>query len=291
MKRYLPLICMAILAHTIASLVANTAHAQTKDVVVIGGALTEIVYALGAEHRIAGTDTTALYPLAAQQTPKVGYQRSLSAEGVLSLKPKIVIAASESGPQAALAQIRQAGVQVELFPAEHSADQVLENVGRIAKILSIAKQGEAFQAKMRQELGQMSDTVSKFTGPKPKVMFLLAHGAAPQASGTGTAAHAMIELAGGENVFGRADGVNSYSGYRPLTAEGVVTAAPDVILISEQGLAGQGGVEGILKRSGLALTPAGQAKRIVKMDALKLMGFGPRLPETVAELARLFRAR
>jgi iron complex transport system substrate-binding protein len=202
---------------------------------------------------------------------------------VLSLKPKIVIAASEAGPQAALAQIRQAGVTVDLFPAEHTAAQVLDNVGRIAKILSMPKEGAAFQAKMRQELDQMRDFVSGLSGRKPKVLFLLAHGGTPQVSGAGTAAHAMIELAGGENAF------SSFTGYRPLTSEGAVNAAPDVILISEQGLAGQGGVEGLLKRPGLALTPAGQAKRIVKMDALQLMGFGPRLPQTVIELAKLLR--
>jgi iron complex transport system substrate-binding protein len=272
-----------IISFVVMLLAAGSAIAQSKDVVIIGGALTEIVYALGAEHRIAGTDTTAIYPPAALATPKVGYQRALSAEGVLSLRPKIVIAASEAGPQAALTQIRQAGVTVDLFPAEHSAEQVLENVGRIAKILAIPKEGAAFQAKMRQALDQMRDFVSGLSGRKPKVLFLLAHGATPQVSGVGTAAHAMIELAGGENA------VTSYTGYRPLTAEGVVTAAPDVILISEQGIDAQGGVEGLLKRPGLALTPAGQAKRIVKMDALQLLGFGPRLPQTVMQLAKALR--
>jgi iron complex transport system substrate-binding protein len=262
---------------------ADRAYAQTKDVVVVGGALAEIVYALGAEKRIAGTDTTAIFPPAARDTPKVGYQRSLSAEGVLSLKPKIVLAASEAGPTAALAQIRQAGVKVELFPAEHTAAQVIENIARVAAALEIPKQGAALQAKMRAELDQMRDTVSSFGGRKPKVLFLLAHGGTPQVSGEGTSAHAMIVLAGGENAF------SGFKGYRPLTSEGAVTAAPDVILISEQGLDAQGGIDGLLKRPGLSLTPAGQAKRIVKLDALQLLGFGPRLPQTVVELARLIR--
>ena len=270
-------------------LVCLQAHAQPKeatpkDVIVIGGALAEIVYALSAEHRLAGTDTTAIYPLAARETPKVGYQRSLSAEGILSLKPKIIIAASEAGPKAALDQIREAGVSIELFPAQHTASQVIENIGRIAKILEIPKQGAALQTKLRRELDQMRDTVSGLGGRKPKVLFLLAHGSTPQVSGNGTAAHAMIELAGGENA------INSFTGYRPLTAEGAIAAAPDVILISEQGLEAQGGIEGLLKRPGLALTPAGQSKRIVKMDALQLMGFGPRLAQTAVLLATQLRA-
>ena len=151
----------------------------------------------------------------------------------------------------------------------------------------MSQQGTALQNKIRQELDQMRDTVSGLgfgaSGRRPKVMFLLAHGAAPQVAGTGTAAHAMIELAGAENAFA------SFSGYKPLTAEGAITGAPDVILISDQGFEAQGGMDGVLKRPGLALTPAGLAKRIVKMDALELLGMGPRLPQTVVTLAKLLR--
>lgn len=265
------------------SLIACTASAQTKDVVVVGGALAEIVYALGAENRIAATDTTALYPPAARDTPKVGYQRSLSAEGVLSLKPKLVLAASEAGPPAAIAQIRNAGVRVESFNAEHSAAQVLAYIERIATLLDVPKDGQKLVARMRAELDQMRDQVAAYGAKKPRVLFLLAHGGSPQVTGEGTAAHAMIELAGGENVM------KGFSGYRPLTAEAATAAAPDVILITDQGLDAQGGIAGLLTKPGLALTPAGQNKRVVKMDALQLLGFGPRLPATVSSLARLLR--
>lgn len=264
---------------------ASNAVAQSRDVVVIGGGLTEIVYALGAQDRIAGTDTTSMYPEAARATQKVGYQRALSAEGVLSLKPKLILAVGEAGPPAALAQIRSAGVRIENFASEHTVSQVTDNVKRIAELLGMPKEGEKLITQLRTSLDRMRDAVSAYSGARPKVVFLLAHSASSsQVSGEGTAAHAMIELAGGENAM------RGFKGYRPMTAEGMVNAMPDVILISDQGLEAQGGIDGILKKPGVMLTPAGQAKRIVSMDALQLLGFTPRLPETVTRLAAQFRA-
>jgi iron complex transport system substrate-binding protein len=258
--------------------------AQTRDVVVIGGGLTEIVYALGAEARLAAVDTTSMFPDAAKALPKVGYQRSLSAEGVLSLKPKLILAAGEAGPPTALAQIRSAGVPIESFAADYSASTVVENVRRVAVLLGIPREGERLAGKLKAAIDNMRDTVSGHRGPRPKVVFLLAHSSASsQVAGEGTAAHAIIELAGGENAM------TGFKGYRPLTSEGVISAAPDVILISDQGLAAQGGIEGVLKKPGMSLTPAGRARRVVSMDALQLLGFTPRLPETVIALAARMR--
>jgi iron complex transport system substrate-binding protein len=90
---------------------ADTAGgADRARIVAVGGDVTEILYALGADALIVATDTTSLYPSAALQTPKVGYLRSLAAEGILSLEPTLVIAAGGAGPPETLAQLRDAGV-------------------------------------------------------------------------------------------------------------------------------------------------------------------------------------
>ena len=73
-------------------------RAQAKAaprLVTLGGSITEIVYALGAEAQLVGTDSTSFYPPAAAKTPKVGYFRQLSAEGILSLRPDAMVAAQE----------------------------------------------------------------------------------------------------------------------------------------------------------------------------------------------------
>lgn len=263
----------------------SSASAQQKDVIVIGGALTEIVYALGAENRIAATDTTSSYPPAVNQLPKVGYQRTLSTEGLLALKPKLIIATGEAGPVTTLQQLKAAGVPVTVLPTDYSMESVLERTRKVAALLNMDAQGEALAGKLSAEWDAVRKTVAAWRGRKPRVLFVMAHGGpTPQVAGEATSADAVIRFAGGENAM------SGFKGYRPLTSEGAVTAAPDVILITSEGLATQGGVAELLKRPGLSLTPAGQKKNVVAMDALMLMGFGPRLPQAVGELHRSFGA-
>ena len=97
---------------------------KAPRLVTVSGAITEIVYLLGAEAQLVGTDTTSLFPVAAQKTAKVGYMRQLSAEGLLSLKPDAIIATTEAGPPVVLDQIRSAGVKVELIPVDHTWAEV-----------------------------------------------------------------------------------------------------------------------------------------------------------------------
>jgi iron complex transport system substrate-binding protein len=262
---------------------AAPTQAQQKDVIVVGGALTEIVYALGAEARIAGTDTTSMFPEAAKSLPKIGYQRTLSAEGLLALKPKILLGTGEAGPPPVLAQLRAAGMQVEVLPTNYTIQSVVERVKKSAQVLGMSGQGDALIAKLNSEWDVATKQVAARTGKKPKVLFVMAHGGpTPQVAGEETSADAIIRLAGGENAM------SGFKGYRPLTSEGVVTAAPDYILITSEGLTAQGGVDELLKKPGLNMTPAGQKKRVIFMDALKLMGFGPRLPQAVRELNDAF---
>ena len=82
--------------------------ADPARIVSIGGAITEILYALGFEDRLAGVDTTSLYPRRAlRDKPNVGYMRQLSAEGVLGLNPSLVLAVQGSGPKETMEMLRE----------------------------------------------------------------------------------------------------------------------------------------------------------------------------------------
>ncbi len=253
---------------------------DTSRIVSLSGAVTEIVFALGAGDRVVGVDTTSSYPEAARRLPTVGYQRALSAEGVLSLRPTLVLATMDAGPPAAIAQLRASGVALLLVPAEPTIDGVRAKVRAVAQALGLAERGEALVRIIEADLARAAALVERARG-RPQVLFLLGRlEATPQAAGTGTAADAMIRLAGGANA------VTGYAGYRPLTPEAAVAAAPDVLLVTEAGLEGAGGIEGLLALPGLALTPAGRARRVVAMDALYLLGFGPRVGQAALDLAR-----
>jgi iron complex transport system substrate-binding protein len=267
------------------------AAARATRVVSVGGAITETVAQLGAERLLVGVDTTSEFPASLATLPRVGYQRALSAEGILSLRPTLLLASADAGPPAALAHLKAAGVPIARAEGDHSYEALLRNVSTVGGALDLPQASVALQARLELEWREVNQELRardrSRSGTAPRVLFVLSHAAnAVQASGAGTAADAMIRYAGGQNVFG--SGPGRFDGYRPLSAEAVIAAAPQVLLCTRQGIAALGGTEGLLARPGLALTPAGRAGRVVAMDALLLLGFGPRLPQAVRELALAF---
>ncbi|MCS7080664.1 MAG: ABC transporter substrate-binding protein [Chloracidobacterium sp.] len=253
---------------------------DVSRVVAAGGSVTEIVYALGAEGALVGCDASSLYPEAATKLPQVGYVRALSAEGVLSLRPSLVLTLPEAGPPDALAQLRASGTPVLTVPAEASIEGVKRKIRAVAQALDRQPQGEELIRRLDADLVQAQAYLAG-RAEKPKVMFIYARGqGAANVAGRDTAAAEMIRLAGGVNAF-------DFEGYKPLTAEAVVAAAPDVILLPSRGLQSSGGVAGVLAMPGVKQTPAGRNQRIVAVDDLLLLGFGPRTGQGVLELARL----
>ena len=248
-----------------------------QRLVAVGGAITEVVYALGAEALLVGTDTTSLYPEAATRTPKVGYLRQLSAEGLLSLRPDAIVGAGDAGPATVLEQVKSAGVRVELVPADHSFEEVLRKVAVVGAVTGRQAQAAALAQTLKATWAQVQTAVAQ-APRKPRALFILSHNGSPMVAGTGTAAHALLTLAGAENV------VQQFAGYRPLTAEAMALVAPQVIVNSTQGIEALGGVDAFWRRPELALTPAFQRKALVTMEASHLLGFGPRMPSAVQAL-------
>ncbi len=269
----------------VVALPSLAARKAQPRLITISGAITEVAYALGAEAQLVGTDITSLYPPAALKTPKVGYMRQLSAEGLLSLKPDAVIATTESGPPVVLDQLRSAGVRLELINADHSWGEVQRKVQAVGRAAGREAQAAELQRKLDAQWGEVQGRVAAAGNKrKPRVLFVLSHSASPQVSGEKTAADAVIRFAGGINCL------SGFQGYRSMTAEAMASAAPDFILTSDQSIEAHGGVDRFWQRPELALTPAYAKRSLVTMDALLLLGFGPRLPEAVGELHRKLQA-
>ncbi len=264
-------------------LIMALAHAgQPERIVTVGGALTEIVYSLGAESRLVGNDTTSYYPKQAEALPKVGYQRALSAEGILSLNPDMVILTDEAGPPAVINQIKSAGVDILELKAGRSLDDVKQSVQTIAKALGRERKAAALIKTLNKHQAQLVAAKQKTKAYK-KVMFVLQHGGgAPMVAGVNTAADSIVKLSGGINA------VTDYQGYKPLTPEAAVALNPDVILITKQGLEQAGGKEVLLKSPGLSLTHAAKQGHIIALDSLYMLGFGPRTVEAAIELNQAY---
>lgn len=249
--------------------------AATQRILTLGGAVTETAYALGAEADIVGVDATSLFPDATTKLPNVGYYRALSAEGILALAPTLVITTEDAGPPAALEQVRAAGVKVVALPEAHDAAAASARIRKIGEALG--KDGSTLAAALDTQFAALAVKVKART-KAPRVLFVYARGGGTlNVGGTGTAADAMIRLAGGVNVA-------TFEGYLPLTAESAIGAAPDVVLVTTRGLESLGGAEALWASPGLALTPAGKTKKLIALDDLYLLGFGPRSADAATEL-------
>lgn len=248
--------------------------------ITLGGAITEIAYLLGVQNLLVGTDTTSLYPEAAQKTPKVGYFRHLSAEGLLALAPSAVVATSEAGPPLVLEQLRGAGVRVDIVPASHDWAEVRAKVQAVGAASGRTHAARELLAQLDAEWQAVRAEVATWRGRRPRALFILAHGHTPSVAGEGTGADALIRYIGCDNAM------QGYRGYRAMTPEGMAQAAPDVLLATTQGVAAQGGVERFWQRPGMRLVPAHARRTLVLRDALEILGFGPRLPATVRTLHR-----
>jgi iron complex transport system substrate-binding protein len=251
-------------------------------IVAIGGTTTEIVFALGAGDRVVGVDTSTTFPPEATRLPQVGYQRQLAAEGILSLRPTLVLATTDAGPPATLEQLRSLGLRVVVVPAEPSRAAARARIEAIAGELGLP--AAPVLGELDRELDAALAEVARQTS-RPRVVFLYGRGGGTvMVSGAKTAAAEILAIAGLENA------VSGYDGYKPLSGEALVAAAPDVIVVPSRALGPLGGLDGIARLPGIAETPAGKARRFVAVDDGLLLGFGPRLGQGVAELSRRVRA-
>ncbi len=257
----------------------SSAFAAPSRIVTLGAGVTETVFALGLGEQVVGVDVSSLHPPEALRKPKVGYVRMTSAEGIASLKPELVLASSVLGPKSIPDQLKSANIRLETVPASKSIKDAIGRIETIGKLLEKEKEAGELIKDLKAKLAQ-AEAHSQGKS-KLRVLFIFVHGgAAMQVSGTRTAADAMINAAGAINA------VTQFPGYKVLSTEALLAAKPDVILVTTRSLKAVGGAEALWGSPGVALTPAGQAKRLVVMDDLRLLGFGPRTGDALLELAR-----
>jgi iron complex transport system substrate-binding protein len=258
---------------------APTPSTTSLKIVVAGGPLTEIVFALGAGANVVGADTSSVFPAETGALPKVGYQRQLASEGVLSLGPSLLLASEEAGPPDAIEQVRRAGVRVVTIASPKTSAAISDRVLSVGEAVERADEARVLAATMREAVTSL-EARARSRATRPRVLFLYARGqGAMMVGGAGTAADVVLSLAGCTNA------ATELKGYLPLTPEAAVAARPDVVLAPEQGLASLGGPDGLFATPGLAETPAAGTRRVVAVDDLLLLGLGPRVIQAIDEVA------
>lgn len=258
----------------------SLAQAQAPErIVVAGGVISEVIYALGLQDRIVGVDSTSQFPPEAlKEKANIGYVRALSAEGVLSLKPTLIMLIDGAGPPDAVSLITESGVKIARIADGLTPEGVTTKIAAIGAAIGAGAPAErlAAQTKVRfDELATLRDGITK----KRRVLFLLSlQNGRALVGGRNSSADGMIALAGGINV------ADAIEGYKPMTDEAIAAAAPDMILMMRNSSAHNITPDELFAMPAFSQTPAASGKRLVQMDGLYLLGFGPRTPMAARDL-------
>ena len=243
----------------------------------VGSGVTEIIYALGVQSNLVGNCVSSNYPKEANDLPKVGYQRMLPSEGIISLNPDIVFITNETGPQSVINQLKNGGVDILKLRAGRSLEDIYLNIEQISNYLNISDVGNVLIEKIKSQKENLDMQISQMQS-NPKVLFILGHGGVARVAGKNTAADSMINLSGAENV------VADFSGYKPVSPEQFVKLNPEFILTTSMGVDAKGGMEKFNSMPGIRDTIAARNGNILIFDAQYLLGFGPRTVEALTEL-------
>ena len=252
-------------------------------VVSLFGDVTEILYALGVAEYLVGVDVSSVYPERAQELPNVGFAGALNAEGVLSLSPSVVIGGSIvlPGPPGVLEQLQQANVDVLVLPELVGLDAPGVKIRAIGQALGIPRRAEALAQRVEMEIEAARPVAEAGGGERLSVLFVyIRRGGIQLVSGAGREAETIITAAGGVDA-GAAAGIE---GWQPLSPEALLAINPDVYLVMELGYNAVGGLDGLLEIPGMGETTAGKHRRVIVMEDILLLGFGPRMADSIVQL-------
>lgn len=249
---------------------------EKRRIVTVGAIASELVCTLGACGEIVATDVTSIYPPELASKPKVGYITRLSVEGILSLKPTHLVVVDGAGPNSVIERLAESGIAITTLPTGLGLADAKRRLLLVGKFTGREKRASDLAQKLDQELATLSG--EKESKEPVKILFLYARGAQTLlAMGHDTTADELIQLAGAKNAF-------AAEGAKPVNAEAIAAAAPDIILLPEGSLSGMGGRAGLAKIPGLGDSPAIRQNRILTIDDSLLVGLGPRSAAAVRAL-------
>lgn len=255
-------------------------YPEARSIVSIGGPVTEVIYALGQESRLVARDTTSVFPREANALPDVGYMRQLSAEGVLSVGPDLIITRDTAGPPEVLDQLRNAAVPIIEIHDGFSADSIVTAIQTIGSALDASLQADALVQAIQSDF----DALEKARAETPvtaRVLFILSNkGGRLNVAGRNTGASGLIALAGATNVMD-----DAFQGYKIMNDEAIISASPDIILMMSRAGDHTSDHDEVLSSPAIAHTPAGERKALIVIDPASL-GFGPRVGQFAIKLHR-----
>ncbi len=258
----------------------NFSYANER-IVIAGGALTEIVFALGAGDQVVGVDSTSHFPQTVKQLPQIGYLKLLNIESILSLNPSLVISFNDTETDNILQQITQAKVAVlALKRVPATIDLLYENINKIAVKLDKQEKGQELINQIKKNLSNIQTQIAT-QSHKIKVLCIMNMGGSILIAGKNTTTDALISIAGGENLA-------THNSVKTYTTESLIAMNPEAIILTTHSINELGGLDKINTIAGISETEAFKNNRIIIIDDSYLFGIGPRVDDAVKILFQGF---
>jgi iron complex transport system substrate-binding protein len=273
----------ALLALALAAMACGRgADRAGPRVVAVSKQINEFLYDIHAESVLVARDLTSIYPPQIKQLPSVGYHRALSAEGIISMHPTMLLTDGNVGPEPVLEQVRKVGIPVVTMRPGSGPDSAQLLMKQLGETFHHEREADSVVAEWRRDMASVLADTAKWAGTtRPRVMIIHMGQIANSylALKRGSAGDQIVRWAGGENA------VDSVGGMMRLTPELIAKAAPDIIIATDVGFDRVGSAEKFAEMPGVALTPAGKSRRIHRIDETEVMYFGPRTAASVRKIA------
>jgi len=288
MKKILGIALAAIVLLTACGRFKNKETDGKKDlrIVCLSKQLTEMVFALGKGHDIVACDLSSTYPDSAKLLKTVGYHRALSAEGIISMNPDLVIHSKDIGPENVEPQLIKAGVKIKTFGGANTIDSAKLLLTELGVFFGVEKKADSIKNKMDADLVKAADALKAMNIKDTPTVMIIHFGRANNIyfvmSGRKGVGDKMIALAGGKAATYDAKGA------RQISAEAVAVANPDIIIATDFGFDQMGSMEKFATGvPGVSLTNAAKNKRIYRFEEHDMVYFGPRSGENIIKLMNL----
>jgi iron complex transport system substrate-binding protein len=272
----------ALLLVFVAASCGRGSDASGPRVVCVSKQINEFMYDIHAESVLVARDLTSIYPAAITKLPSVGYHRALSAEGIISMRPTMLLTDGNLGPDAVVAQVKKVGIPVLVLEPGSSADSAQLLMQRLGREFHHEVQADSIVAAWKRDMASALADSARFTSEHPPRVLVMHFGQIANdylGLKRGSTADHLITWAGGVNA------IDSTGGMLRLTPELIAKAAPDIIIATDVGFDRVGSAEKFAALPGVSLTPAGKSGKVYRIDEGELMYFSPRTPDVLRKIA------
>jgi iron complex transport system substrate-binding protein len=290
-RRLLVLLSLCALAASCQRFGQKDTKQGVQRIVCIGQQYNEFIYALGAEDNLVGVDYSSTYPPEIRNLPTVGYHRALSAEGILSLHPTLIIDDNNIGPDNVVRQLQQLKIPMKTFTAKDDSIEGLKALLReMGAYFHKEPRAEELCAKIDKDMAAAAEAVKQYTdhprvavihfGRASNVYLVVGNGGGGDAGSAGQ----MVRWAGGQMA------IQTKGMQRMASPEVVAATNPDVMLMTEFGFDRLGSADAATSLPGVAETAAAKNHRIYRISEHELMYFNVDTGQNIIKLAKLIHA-